>query len=211
MTTVAFDLDGTLVTAGPRQSWLLRAIALAHGVALDVRDIWAAKRAGASNRDYLLQRGVAAATAERINGLWLAQVETPYWLLMDTPLPGATGALDALGAQGRRRILVTARGNARLMRQQIARLDLARRFDAVYCVTPQRAAQDKAEVLRAEGAAFFIGDAESDAVAAQAAGVPFAGVTTGQRSDDYLAARGVGHRFEALADAVAAGLAGRLD
>jgi phosphoglycolate phosphatase len=208
--TIAFDLDGTLITAGTRQSWLLRAAALAHGVRLDAADIWAAKRAGASNKDYLLGRGVDAATTARIGALWQGQVETPYWLLLDVPLPGVTATLERLGAQGRRCILITARAHARLMHQQIARLDLARHFAAVHCVAPARTVQEKAQVLRAEGADFFVGDAESDAAAAQAAGVPFAGVTTGQRSAGYLARHGVRHLYDSLAEAVVAGQAGGL-
>jgi phosphoglycolate phosphatase-like HAD superfamily hydrolase len=210
MTTVAFDLDGTLITAGPRQSWLLHAAARACGVELDVADVWRAKRDGASNRTYLEARGVPAGVADRINGLWLAHVETPYWLLMDTPLPGVRAALAALRGQGVENILVTARANAYLMRQQIARLGLASSFAGVYCVAPRHAAAEKAEVLRRAGAAFFVGDAESDAAAAVAAAVPFAGVSTGQRSASYLARHGVRQVFDTLAEAIAAGQAGRL-
>jgi phosphoglycolate phosphatase len=80
----------------------------------------------------------------------------------------------------------------------------------VHCVAPARTVQEKAQVLRAEGADFFVGDAESDAAAAQAAGVPFAGVTTGQRSAGYLARHGVRHLYDSLAEAVVAGQAGGL-
>jgi phosphoglycolate phosphatase len=209
MTTVAFDLDGALITAGPRQSWLLHAVALANGVRLDVNAVWAAKREGASNRDYLLHERVDDAVAGRINAMWAAQIETPYWLLMDAPFPDATATLDALNAQGLRCILVTARANAFLMRQQIGRLGLARQFAGVHCVAPARAAEEKARVLRAENAALFVGDAESDAAAARAAGVPFVGVSTGQRSRGFLQEHGVGLVFDTLAEAVAAGLARR--
>jgi phosphoglycolate phosphatase-like HAD superfamily hydrolase len=211
MKVAAFDLDGTLVTAGPRQSWLLHAAARSQGVHLDVDAAWAAKREGASNKDYLRRLGLDDAVAVRINALWMSQVETPYWLQMDTVLNGVIDTLDGLKQQGWQCILVTARANPWLMRQQIATLGLARRFDGVYCVSPVRAAHEKADVLRETGAAFFVGDAESDAAAAAAAGVSFAGVTTGQRSGACLARHGVRHLFDVLADGVSAGVAGRLD
>ncbi len=210
MTTVAFDLDGTLVTAGPRQAWLLRAAARVHGVDLDVDAAWEAKREGASNLACLAARGIDAATARRINALWLAQVETPYWLLMDTLLPGVAATLEDLARRETRCVLVTARANPFLMRQQTARLGLACHFAEIHCVAPARARQEKAAVLRRIGAAYFIGDAESDADAARDAGVPFAGVTTGQRSAGYLVRHGVRHVYGGLAAAVDAGRAGLL-
>jgi phosphoglycolate phosphatase-like HAD superfamily hydrolase len=210
MTTVAFDLDGTLVTAGPRQSWLLCAAALAHDVRLDANAVWDAKREGASNWDYLQRQGVDDAVVARICALWGAQIETPYWLLMDTLVPTAAATLDALNANGHRCILVTARANACLMRQQIRRLGLLRQFASVHCVSPVCAAQEKENVLREQNVAFFVGDAESDAAAAHAAGVPFAGVATGQRSRRFLLQHGVRQVFDNLADSVATGLAGTL-
>lgn len=202
MSVIAFDLDGTLITAGTRQSWLLRAAARPYGIELDVEATWGRKRDGASNLQLLREQGIDEGTAARINAQWALHIESPYWLMLDVPFTDTAAVLATLGRRGHHSILITARGNERWMRQQIARLGLTRYFAAVHCSAPCHAVRQKAEVLSTHGAVWFAGDTESDHAAAQLAGVPFAAMSTGQRSRRYFVRRGVTTVYASLTEAV---------
>ncbi|MGZ4202488.1 MAG: HAD hydrolase-like protein, partial [Thermoleophilaceae bacterium] len=93
--------------------------------------------------------------------------------------------------------VLTARRDAEAVAWEAERLGLGLGLEVV---DPADAAAGKAAVLRRRGAAAFIGDAETDAAAADAAGIPFVGVSSGQRSADFLRAAGV----EAVVDDVGA-------
>lgn len=188
---VALDLDGTLITAEQKQSCLLKAAADRYGVSLKPQDIWGEKRAGSNNFAALQQLGVNDVLASAICLAWLRDIETPYWLSLDTLFGDTQAALGELGASGFQLILLTARQNAHLMKQQVFRLDLAKHFVDIFCVAPKSAAADKAQVLRRSKAIAFFGDSESDFRAATEAKLPFYGVATGQRSESFLMGQGV--------------------
>lgn len=195
---VALDLDGTLITAQPRQMCLLKAVAAGYGVHLDTQHIWNQKSAGATNRQALLASGVAADKAEAICRGWLRDIESAYWLTLDTPFMGALEALAALRLREFELVLVTARQNEYLMRQQIDRLGIFRLFDQVHCVSPARTVWEKSNILNALKPQAFFGDTETDFQAARTAGIPFYGLSTGQRSRDFLLAEGVEHVADSL-------------
>jgi phosphoglycolate phosphatase-like HAD superfamily hydrolase len=185
--TLAFDFDGTIVDCRPRQ---LAALERALGAPPpDPDGFWAAKRAGRTTAEALRRLGLDDSRAEEVAARWVEIVEDDDLLGHDRPLPGAAEALRAARRAGRRLVLLTARRRAAAVGRQLAALGLYDHFDAVAVVPPAEAAPAKAQLLRAERAATFIGDTESDAAAARMAQVPFLAVTGGQRSADYLERR----------------------
>jgi phosphoglycolate phosphatase-like HAD superfamily hydrolase len=86
-------------------------------------------------------------------------------------------------------VVVTARSRPEGAEQVLRTIGLDELVDLVV-VSPAAAVREKADALRACRAAGYIADTESDAEAARQAGVPFVAVSTGQRSAEFLAARG---------------------
>ncbi|MBE2316898.1 HAD hydrolase-like protein [Solirubrobacter sp. CPCC 204708] len=113
-------------------------------------------------------------------------VEDRDLLALDPPVPELDAALTAIAAAGLDAAIVTARRDAAAVRAQIDALGL-RPAAGVHVVSPASAAAEKAVVLAELGAVGFVGDTESDAAAAAAAGIPFAAVAGGQRDEQWLA------------------------
>jgi phosphoglycolate phosphatase-like HAD superfamily hydrolase len=198
---LAFDLDGTLLACRERQ------VAVAHHVAgpIDEDLFWTAKRAGACTAAALTAVGVADGPA--VAAEWVAQIEDERWLALDQPTPSAAAALRLAAAAGRSPFVLTARRDRDGVLRQLERTGLAELVAGVEVVDPSRAAERKAAVLRELAATGLVGDTESDARAAKLAGVPFAGVGTGQRSRSFLRASGIEPVHAGALDAVGALLA----
>jgi phosphoglycolate phosphatase-like HAD superfamily hydrolase len=64
-------------------------------------------------------------------------------------------------------------------------------FQEIICVPPTSKIEKKAYFLRELQIDLFIGDTEADFESAQLANVQFCGVSTGQRSKEYLDSIGV--------------------
>lgn len=177
---IVFDLDGTLIDCRARQVALARHVA---GAGLDEDRFWAAKRGGATTARALADQGFER--AEALAAEWVRLVERDEWLALDALLPGAREALRRTAHA----MVLTARSDGDALARQVRRLAIAD-FAHVVIVDPAVAADHKSEVLREVHAAAFIGDTESDARAAESAGVPFLAVDTGQRDAAFLSARG---------------------
>lgn len=190
---VALDLDGTLITAHPRQMLLLKAVATRYGTDLDAELIWNLKRSGATNSQALIACGINDEKAEVICRSWVREIESAYWLMLDTLFIDALDALATLKLRGFELVLITARQNEYLMRQQIARLGIDRFLDHIHCVSPARAVLEKSKILNTLKPKAFFGDTETDFQSSCAADVPFYGLSTGQRSADFLLKEGL-HR-----------------
>lgn len=194
----AFDLDGTLVTARQRQLTLLRAIAKRIDVHLVEDAVWQKKREGVSTRAALLEMGLNEERAKEIASAWIQEIETPYWLSLDTLFSDTLKVLDSFRESGEALILLTARQNTRLLLQQLARLGIREYFTGVECVSPFDAVNEKAKVLSRYAFAGFVGDSETDFAAAKRTGTPFYAVSTGQRSPVFLAGLGVARPYSSL-------------
>lgn len=187
---LAFDLDGTLIACRDRQVAVAAALAREAGVGNFRPDrFWALKRRGRTTREALEDLGTAQ--AESLAGRWVDMVEADRWLRLDGLVPGAVRCLEALRAAGHEAVLVTARRRADAVRAQVDALGLGRLLADIRVVPPTTAVAAKASALADSGAGGYVGDAETDAAAADAAGVPFAAVGYGQRDPDYLRARGI--------------------
>jgi phosphoglycolate phosphatase-like HAD superfamily hydrolase len=189
MTTLALDLDGTLISCEARHCALMRQLCRDDGVADDfIPRYWAAKREGASNLVALRALGHAAPEARA--AAWNRNIEHWPWLGYDRLLPGVAGALAALARDEIRVVVLTARSQPFFLRQQLDRLGLTPHLDALLVVPPRDAVAAKAAALRELKALAFIGDTESDADAADRAGTPFLALDGGMRSSAFWRARG---------------------
>lgn len=188
---VAVDLDGTLLDCRARQVQL--ALHVAPG--LDAERFWRDKRSGASTLAAFAAQERPG--AEREADAWTAAVEDPEWLELDAVLPAAHAALAELRRRGARPLVITARRSADAVRRQVAER-FGGELSEVHVVSPADAAGAKAALLAELGVHGFVGDTESDALAAKHAGVPFAAVESGQRSRAFLAGRGLTVEADAL-------------
>jgi phosphoglycolate phosphatase-like HAD superfamily hydrolase len=200
--TLALDLDGTLIDPRPRQVAALAAL-LGPGLEIDGDRLWELKREGLTTLRALTRLGFDAETAASLSERWVATVEDPRRLGLDRLLPGVADALEGLAAVGTRPLILTARQDAERARDQVASLGLLRWCADISVVSPSSAAEEKAVQLVARSCRAFVGDTESDARAAELAGVDFAAVTSGQRSRQFLLA-GRLPSFETLAEALRA-------
>jgi phosphoglycolate phosphatase-like HAD superfamily hydrolase len=168
---------------------------------LETTKIWDLKRSGATTREALLEFTGHAAVSDQVAALWQQIVEDPFWLGMDTVLPGVDKTLVEMRASGSRLHLLTARSAAVWVPSQLARLGLDGLLDEIIVVSPSTAAASKADLLRKKKIRLFFGDTESDFRAATNASVHFFGVATGQRNKEFLNASGIPYVFDSLHEA----------
>ena len=183
---LAFDLDGTLIAGEQRQIYLLKAISSKYGFKLDYHDIWSQKREGKNNFSCLVDLGVEREIVSKICSQWVSDVESSYWLSLDTPFLDTYQVLNSLKNKKIDVSIITARKNELNMLCQLRNLGLARFFSNIYCVNPANAIADKALILRSNRFTGFIGDSEVDVQSSSYAEVKFCAVSTGQRSKDFL-------------------------
>jgi phosphoglycolate phosphatase-like HAD superfamily hydrolase len=183
---VALDLDGTLISCEPRQSAVLRAALLRSGELVDLKRVWELKREGESTENALIKLGLKLESARKIACDWQRMIEDPFWLGLDTVLPGVKKVLQAMRKTGIQICLLTARSRAEWVPQQLSRLGLLSLLDNVIVVPAKESSKAKATVLTKASPAAFFGDTESDWQASLVAGVSFYGIATGQRSATFL-------------------------
>ena len=190
---IGFDLDGTLLTCENRQSAVLRACAQSCGIKLNTSAVWKLKREGLSTYKALLVHGLDPSVADIVVRRWHRDIESPSWQLLDSLIDGVRPVLSELNKNGHSLFLLTARSRAELVDHTLRRNSIRQHFDDVVIVSAETViVQEKAAAIKREKAEIFVGDTESDYMAAKLAGVRFAAVDTGQRSRAFLFGSGVG-------------------
>ena len=170
--TVAFDLDGTLLDSRMRHSLVLRRVLKIFDIDIDTSGLVDFKRNGKNNVDFLIAHGITEPIAKDVQAEWIRIVEDDEFLDKDSLYPDAEALLHEY--DGWRRILVTARKNARGLTRTLERVGLRMFFDAVHVVEPGAdASAAKSKILKDERVLLFYGDTRSDYVAAQDADVRF--------------------------------------
>lgn len=158
---LVFDLDGTLIDARPRMHRLF--CQLVPQAQLDFDAYWDYKRAKVSH-EQLLQRefGYDALQLAQFNSHWMAAIESPAMLALDTCLPGVAAALQRLQGQARLHVC-TARQLRQPVLDQLERLDLARYFDSVMVTQQRHSKQELVTALPARSSAdWMLGDTGHD-------------------------------------------------
>ena len=188
--TIVFDLDGTLVDTAPDLVSTLNLLLARERIAAlplsDARDM-----IGRGARA-LIARGFAAAGApldeRKLSALFVDFIDHYLAHIADEsrPFPGVLGAMDALAAEGAR-LAVCTNKRTDLSVALLNALDLTRRFAAIVgadaAPAPKPAAAHLITTIERAGGrverAVMVGDSESDAGAARAAGVPLVLVSFG--------------------------------
>ena len=189
MSILYFDLDGTLVDVRKRHyaayADTMRELGLTP---LPEQTYWDARRDGASNAD--LMGNVDTECHSRFAEKWLARVESPSYVRLDTLIPGARATLAAL-RESYELVLVTMRQDRQSLLEQLDELSLRKFFSAVYSRDGSDQPQSKSKLIRlfddnVPGDAAVIGDSEADVEAARELGIESVCVTSGVRSRRYL-------------------------
>lgn len=188
MPAAYFDLDGTLIDVR-RRHYAAYADTL-HDLGLEPLTepaYWERRRRGASSGGLL--NGASDTARGRFLDGFIMRVEDSVYLTLDAVIHGAIEALESLRSS-HALVLVTLRRERGALHEQLDRLDLSDRFDAV--LSPARGDESKDELIRDAGAlaagSVVIGDSEADVEAARALGLRSICVTTGVRDRTFLRA-----------------------
>ncbi|HSN05978.1 MAG TPA: HAD hydrolase-like protein [Candidatus Angelobacter sp.] len=182
MTAIGFDLDMTLVDSADAIIDSIAHTCRAYGVEIDD----AAVRSGVGlplDRvfpDYIPDVPYAEAL-EIYRGRYLS-----HGLAMQTVLPGAREALEAVVADGYRVLVVSAKKDSHV-RAVLEEVGLSA---LVPDIVGERFAETKADALREAGAKVYVGDHVGDVLGARGAGAVAVAVATGPTGRDELAAAG---------------------
>lgn len=214
--TIAFDLDGTLVESAPDLIGAVNAILIAEGFEpLPYHEGRPLISRGARR---VLQYGLAAAGAQdpaaRADALFDRFLAHYCAHIADEsrPFPGVVGALKVLKAAGAKLVVCTNKPTD-LSRSLLVELDMAGLIDDVVGVDAVSAIKpDAAHLIEAVAAvggdlarALMVGDADTDAGCARAAGTPLILVDFGYTEIPAaaLAPDILLHHFDDLVDACA--------
>lgn len=187
MTIVSLDFDGTIVDCRPRQRAvtikILREIGL-RDVAFN--EIWSRKRKGESTQTALAALGLGDKLQE-FSIRWRDLIEDDRFLSLDVLFPWTVRSLHELNRCSKL-MLVSARQREEPLIKTLDYLGVRSLFKEAIVVPVEDAARHKSHALLRFRAVLHCGDTEIDARAAEAANIPFAAVTCGQRSGKVLAA-----------------------
>lgn len=199
---LAFDLDGTLISAKEKQTAALRACLIRYGLNADTEAYWFLKREGANNFDALRTLGLDTRQARDVATAWAGIVEMPIFCAFDRLSTSTTTKLDTLIKSGADLYLVTARRDPISLKQQLQGLGLSKRFTEMISVDPDRAVLSKSEALLRINPIVFVGDSEVDSQASKLAKIPFIPISSGQRSTSFFAKNGITDSFEDIGSAL---------
>ena len=170
---VAFDWDGTLLDSRKRHKIVMDFVLNKFGISLDISDLIEFKRKGKNNIEYLVSKGIKESLAKEIQQEWIKNIENHGFLETDKLYSDAIDRLEKYSKENDL-ILVTARSNAELARQQIQKNGVAKYFKNIFIVsTGKNASKEKAKILKEQKAILMIGDTSSDAQAAREANIAF--------------------------------------
>jgi phosphoglycolate phosphatase len=187
MTTTGFDLDMTLIDSRPGIKAVYEQLVSETGVVIDTDLV--TSRLGPP-LEWEIGQWFPETEVERMADRY-RELYPSIALELIAVMPGAHEALDAARSRGRT-ILITAK-NGPSAQLHVDRLGLG--IDEVF---GRAWREGKADVLRAESAAVYVGDHVHDMEAAQSSGAFGVGVTTGPCSADDLAAAGAGVVLDGL-------------
>lgn len=187
------DLDGPVLDCKVRHYTCYADLCAERGLrALERDDYWELKRGRTAPRDIFRKSGAGDGEGD-LQQAWVARVEEPRYLALDTVHAGVHEVLASWVEAEIRLVLATLRRNRSGLHHELARLDVARFFERIAASDPALGAEGKAReaaqsVPGAElGASIWIGDTEVDAIAAQRLGCArLFLVTSGIREGAYL-------------------------
>lgn len=187
--TVGFDLDMTLIDSRPGIRAVYDRISQETGVSIDSGLV--TSRLGPPP-EVEMANWFPTDRVDEVSARYRA-LYTELALPLIGPLPGALGALTAVRKEGRAIVITTKNVIHARSHVEVFGFDAADVFGGVW-------REGKADVLRREGAAIYVGDHIHDMDAAMAADVIGVGVTTGPCSSAELVEHGAAVVLESIAD-----------
>jgi phosphoglycolate phosphatase-like HAD superfamily hydrolase len=200
MTTLIFDLDGTLLDCRARHYTVYSETLTEMGCdPLSEANYWQRRRSGKGTLDVISRLPDDAVRSFRLN--WFNRIERRDYLAMDRPFGGVAPALMDL-ARNNHLVLVTLRRDPEALASQLEKTRLAPYFHEV--ISPRGDIPARKSELLAEwypiGETWVIGDSEADIDLASDIGARVICVTSGVRSQDYLHSRGGVLTLESVAE-----------
>lgn len=192
--TIAFDFDGTLVDCKVRQVEVLRSVIRRKefgSINIHFDEWWNLKRNGLNTCNALLGMGITRPIAEAITNYWTELVEEPQWLDLDVPFAETLPFLELLKKNKNKLYLITARKSSHLLLNQLKKLNLQSYFSKYFIVNPFDSTTEKNKVLQMIRPSLFFGDSETDHSASASTITKFIGISSGQRSPEFLKSVGV--------------------
>lgn len=185
------DLDGVLLDIKERSFAVYRDILAAHKKeALGKDAYWELKRSKTPLKDVLARTG-AEGTYEEFKQAWMARIEDPRYLQLDTLFPGTLEALGNL-AETRDLVLVTLRHEKQAMLGQMKDLGLDAFFRDVLVASGREGKEKwkkKAALMSAmehDDRAAVCGDTETDITAGKELGIRTIAACSGMRTREFL-------------------------
>lgn len=182
---IFIDLDGTLLNVRYRLHGLFQELVPRSSFSLD--EYWEAKRSGRSHREILSSHfSYSPQEVLMFEREWLAEIEEPRWLRLDSPYPGVSDRLADLREHHGLHLL-TARQRPDRVRTQIEEAGWSEMFESLLVTGRAGTKLGLLQHSRARPSDWIIGDTGMDVESGRAAGVRTAVVTEGSLRADVLA------------------------
>lgn len=201
MKPILIDLDGTILDCRPRHYAVYSEILAELGrEPLPVDEFWRRRREGNSTQA-LLADVLSEGERRQFSEQWLARVESPDALALDTLFPGAIDALARMG-RGYDVVLVTLRRERDNLLGQLDDLGLSALFSEVISVGDDLVHQKHLlpGLERVADGGCVVGDTEADIEFAAETGCEVVCVANGVRDRDFLVQRGAQTIVESIVD-----------
>jgi len=190
--SVVFDLDGTLITCENKQKFVLFSILKSIG-GIDIVKLnswWELKRSGYNTEQALTLIGYS--NAKFVSEIWVKMVESFTNCSFDKPFSDSLTSLEYLKNNSINHIsILTARQYPVQVYQAIYRFGFDKYIDDLIVVSPNDAVIAKQKYLKKANPLLFVGDTESDHMAAFNSNIKFVALSRGQRSNDFLCNIGI--------------------
>jgi len=187
---IFFDLDGTLIDVSLRHHEVYSEIVIAlGGQPLNKDAYWQHKRAKEAWPVILNLSGLSPDSSPEFLDRFIAKIENPKYLRLDSLLPGAAEVLREFSGKSEC-YLVSLRRNPENLKQEVRHLGLSKYFRKILTGHSESDGSDKkSELIKAElddRDALIIGDTEADIKAGKILGVTTVAVLSGIRSEKFL-------------------------
>lgn len=194
ISTIVFDLDGTLITCENKQKYVLFSILLENERITPERlnHWWDLKRNGYNTEKALTEMGYT--DAKSITARWIKNIENHLFCLLDKAFMDSRNCLKYLKTiRGFKIIVLTARKSIFQISQCMRSYGFSEFLDDLIVVNPAEVVMEKEYYLKTIKPVLYVGDTESDHSAAVHSNTRFVALCRGQRSRAFLEKSGIDH------------------
>lgn len=188
--SIIFDLDGTLIEISNRYYHVYKKIVdQLGGNPLSKNIYWAMRRRNEKLENILYKSGISSTYTQDFLDMFIAQIEDPKNLSLDTVFEGTYSVLDSIRKK-HDIYLLTLRHSKKAVLEQLEYLHLRKRFEKII-TADKKSLEEKSKNhlikrLSIEKKGIIIGDTEAEITAAKAIGIPSIAVLSGTRNRKFL-------------------------